>query len=126
MKKILLVLCFILCVVACAHKELALPDTYNGVFRGNPTYTDAENMLYDACAKARWQVTSKSSGAMGINFDGKGFNFDALIQFTNTRYSIIFQRVNQDQGNTKEPYAVYKKYAAKLHKTIQKVSYNTR
>lgn len=126
MKKILFVICCTLGIVACASGELPLPETQSGVFLGNPTYDQAESILYDSCARARWQIVNKGQGFMSINFDRGDFNFSADIQFTNLKYAIIFRRVNRDDGSKKEAYNVYRKYALKLSRVIQKVSAKNR
>ena len=126
MKKIFCIICLGLWLVACGGGELPLPDDQNGVFRGNLTYSEAEDVLFDACTRAKWQVVDKGQNYMTINLDHKGFSFDADIRYTNSKYAIIFKRVNEDRGSTKEAYAVYKKYAIKLNKTIQKTGYNKR
>ncbi|MBR6412537.1 MAG: hypothetical protein IKS41_05200 [Alphaproteobacteria bacterium] len=126
MKKIFFTICLAIWLAACGGRELPLPDTQNGVFRGNLTYAAAEEVLFDACTRASWQVINKGNNFITINLTHKGYSFDADIQYTNSHYAIIFRRLNQDRGSKKEAYAVYKKYAIKLNKVIQKTVYNKR
>jgi len=100
--------------------------TRQGVFRGNLNYHGVESLLLDACSKAKWQVVNKGQNFLSINFDHKGYNFDAIIRFTNSKYSIVYQRMNGDRGNRVKAYEVYRKYADKLNAVIQKAAYNNR
>ena len=60
MNKIFFVICCVLGITACSSTPLPLPETQNGVFAGNPTYAQAESIIYDACASARWQIVIKA------------------------------------------------------------------
>ena len=122
MKKILLILCFVLGIVACAGKELPIPAPQRGFFMGNPSYNEAESILFRACSKARWSVVWKENNIVKVNFNYKGFDFDANIQFFNNQYAILFRKVNSDRGDLEKAYNVYTKYASKLSLTIQKTS----
>ena len=100
--------------------------TQQGMLRGSLTYTGVENLLTDACMKSKWRVVNKGKNFMTINFDHKGINFDATLRFTNSKYSIVYKKMNQDRGDRVKAYAVYKKYVDKLNKTIQKAVYKGR
>jgi hypothetical protein len=126
MKKIFLILCLALGVVACSSQELQMPADQYGVFRGSYSYDVAEAVLFDACTKAKWQVVENGQDFLVINFSHKGYDFDAEIQYDNNNYSIIFLGVNQDKGNLRKAYSVYTKYVTKLNKVIQKTVYNQR
>ncbi len=120
MKKFLLVLCLALGLVGCAGKDLPTPQPETGLFRSGTSLKDVENILFDACSQAKWQIKEKGQNFMRINLDWRDCNFDAIIEYTNTRYSINFDRINRDKGKLKDSYAQYKKYALKLNRTIQK------
>ena len=122
MKKILLILCFVFGIVACAQKELPIPAAQRGVFMGNPSYKEAETILFKACADARWTIVGKEENIIKVNFNYKGFDFDANIQFFNNQYAILFRKVNSDRGDLEQAYKVYTKYANKLNLIIQRTA----
>ena len=126
MKKILLILACVLGITCCSHREIAYPTTQNGTFRPNTSRIQAQNILYEACTKAGWQVLSKGNSQYKINYNHHGYEFTALIKYTTTNYSILFNRVNHDKGNIHVAYAVYEDNAAKLNRVIQKYSAKTR
>lgn len=139
MKKLFLFLVCCLGVAACTSDEPSYyyysdtagasytyqsntPAPLSGVLSGNPSYNQAESIFFNACTKTRWTIVNKGGNVIKINFNNKGYNFDALIKFNQNQYTIQFERANQYKGNLKNAYAVYKKYADKLNRTIQKYS----
>lgn len=100
--------------------------TRRGRLRGNLTNRGTENLLVDACERTKWKVVTKGNGFMIISFDHKGISFDATLHFTNSKYSIVYKRLKQDNGNRAKAYEVYRKYADKLNKVIQKLVYKSR
>lgn len=100
--------------------------TLQGVFRGNLNNAGIESLLYDACRKADWEVVNKGPNFMAINYNHRGFDFDATIRFSNTKYSIAFKRLNQDRGDRAKAYEYYRKNSERLNATIQKLIYKSR
>ena len=119
MRKFLLFILLSLGIAACSTPLPPGPTT--GAFPSGTTIKDAEEILFDACARAKWQITDQENGVMGIVLDHKGYHFVADIAYTARGYSIRFVEA---EDPSKKVYSIYDRYAKKLAKTIQKTSIN--
>lgn len=120
MKKILLVLAFVLGITCCSHSKIAYPSPKKGAFRPKTGYTQAQSILYKACSMSGWRVLNKDKNRYKINYNHHGYEFIAIIQYTKTNYTISFNRIKHHNGNIHVAYGVYNDNAAKLNRTIQK------
>ena len=64
-------MCLVLGITGCSHNELPLPEPESGMFRSGTTLKDVENILFDACSQAKWQIKEKGQNFMKIKLNGK-------------------------------------------------------
>jgi len=120
MKKLLLILACVLGITCCTHREIAYPNTHKGTFRAYTSQLQAKNIIHEACTKAKWKILSENNSQFKVQGSRRGYEYTAIIKYTKTNYTILFNRIDQDNGNIHIAYAVYDDSAAKLKKTIQK------
>lgn len=79
-----------------------------------------EIAIQRACFSAKWRITDKKNTSFKINFDAKGINLIANIEYDLNSYTISFDRLVSSTRDLDDTYAYYKRLISKLDRTIQK------